>query len=147
VLDARSWRWPHGTLAVVAVIYLASYLGLVSFGRVEQVLEALAGPPEATRAVFPAGTGRAEALFVVFAFLFLTPLAAMFGLLLPLLAGALVGTALHRAVRLPELAGSLLFWAALLAVAVARASDWWPWAGWFVHLLARALLIALERGS
>jgi hypothetical protein len=147
VLDARSWRWPHWTLLLVAVLYLTSYVGLISVGRVEQGLEALAGPPEATRTVFPAGTGRAEALFLVFAFLLLTPLAAMFGLLLPLFAGAVVGTALRRLLRLPELAGSLLFWTALLAVAVVRAGDWWPWAGWFIHLLARAMLIAIERGS
>lgn len=147
MFDARLWRWPHWMLAVVAVVYLTSYFGLISLGRVEQVLEALAGPPDATRTVFPAGTGRAEALFLVFAFLLLTPLAAMFGLLLPLFAGALVGTTLHRVLRLPELVGSLLFWAALVVVAAVRAGDWWAWAEWFVNLLARALLIALERGN
>jgi hypothetical protein len=111
---------------------------------VERVLERLAGSPEQTAGLFTPGLERADALFLMFAFLLLTPLAVFFGLLLPLFLSAVFASFLNRAAQMPDVVGALLFWIALGVAAWLTVDRWGPGAAWFVHLLARAFLVALR---
>jgi hypothetical protein len=143
VLKVTSWHWPQWVIFSLGLLYLASYFGLIGLGRVEQELEWLAGSPEATSSIYQ-GSGQAEALFMVFAFLFLTPVAAVIALFVPLFLSAVVAAFLERTVRLPVVVGTVLFWLVLLTVAGVYSDHWWPHAQWFVNLLARGFLIALQ---
>lgn len=137
-----SWRWPHWVLLSLGLLYAASFFGLFSF--MDQVLHGLAGNPEATSNVYR-DTGQGEALVLVFAFMLLTPVAIGIALLVPLILSGAFAAFLHRATRLPVLAGTLLFWIALGGVAYLFQEHWWPQARWFVNLVARGFLIALQR--
>jgi hypothetical protein len=128
----------------LGLLYLASYLGLVSVGRVEQELEWLAGNPDATSSIYQ-DTGQGEALFMVFAFLLLTPVAIGLALLVPLFISAAVAAFLNRATNLPVLAGTLLFWLVLVTIAYFYQELWWPQTRWFVNLVARGFLIAMQK--
>ena len=144
MIKVSSWRWPHWVLLSLGLLYLASYFGLVSVGRVEQELEWLAGNPEATANVYR-DTGQGEALVVVFAFLLLTPVAGAVALAVPLFMSAAVAAFLNRTTRMPVVAGTVLFWIVLLAGAYLFQEHWWPQAKWFINLLARGFLIAIEK--
>jgi hypothetical protein len=108
------------------------------------VLERLAGSPEQTAGLFTPGLERADALFLMFAFLLLTPLAVFFGLLLPLFLSAVVAAFLNRAAQVPDPVGALVFWIAFGGAAWLTVGWWGPGATWFIHLLARAFLVALR---
>lgn len=144
VLNVSSWRWPQWLLFGLALVAVASYLGLISFGGVEAGLERLAGPPEATASVFEDSTGSAEALFIVFGFLLLAPVALIVVASVPMAMSAVVAAYLNRMVGLPVAVTTLVIWliAALAAIMVADA--WLPWVKWSGQLVARAFLIALQ---
>lgn len=135
------WGWGRWLLLLVGVLFLASYLGWLSWGPVEDALRRLAirpGVPEVFRDI---GVGRAEALFVLLSFLVLTPFATLVGLFLfVFLLMILVGTLgpLWRLLGLPQwtLVGLLLV--ILGGAAYARSALWLPWVLWLSGLVAQA---------
>lgn len=139
-----AWRWPQWMLFFLGLCYLAFYFGFVSLGQVEHELERLgAQSPDAT-AILSGETGRGEALFIVFAFLFLTPVAVVIAASTPLFLSAATAAFLNRLIRLPEVVGSLLFWIVLVGVAWVERAQWLPWGQWLLSLVARAFLLALR---
>lgn len=143
MLNVSSWRWPHWLLFSLGLVSLASYLGLISFGHVEQGLEHLAGNPEATASVFAEDTGRAEALFIVFGFLFLTPVIVIVVASVPMFVSAVTATYLNRFVGLPLGLTTLLIWVLMAVIAAVKADAWLPWATWIGQLVARAFVLAI----
>ncbi|HSE91729.1 MAG TPA: hypothetical protein VLF19_00355, partial [Methylomirabilota bacterium] len=94
--------------------------------------------------VFGQDAGRAEALFIVFAFLFLTPVVFAMGAFVPLFASAVAAEFMFSIARLPQAAGALLFWIALTVTAWVKVDAWLPGVQWLGSLIARAFLIALH---
>ena len=141
-MKAGWWRWPHWVLLTLMVLYGASYLGLMSY--MDQALNALAGDPAATASVYR-DTLQGEALVLVFGFMLLTPIAIALALLVPLILSGAFAAFLNRATNLPVYAGTLLFWIALGVVAYFLREHWYPQAQWFVNVMARGFLIALQR--
>jgi hypothetical protein len=137
-----SWRWPHWVLLALVVLYGASYLGLMAL--MDQMLNTLAGDPQATSNVYR-DTGQGEALVLVFAFMLLAPVALALVLLVPLILGGAFAAFLHRATNMPMMAGTLVFWVALGVVAFFLREHWYPQAQWFVNVMARGFIIALQR--
>jgi hypothetical protein len=136
------WRWPHWVLLTLVVLYGLSYLGLMAF--MDQMLNALAGSPESTANVYR-DTGQGEALVLVFAFMLLTPVAIALVLLVPLILSGAFAAFLNRATNIPVIVGTLCFWVALGIGAFLFREHWWPQAQWFVNVMARGFLIALQR--
>ncbi|MGH7390262.1 MAG: hypothetical protein ACREM3_12510 [Candidatus Rokuibacteriota bacterium] len=139
-----TWGWRHWALFGLAVVGVVGYFELISSARVEFVLERLAGQSESAAKVFGQDSGRAEALFIVFAFLFLTPVAFAMAAFLPLFASAVVSEFLFSLVRLPQAAGAALFWMTLTITAWVKVEAWLPGIQWLGSLIARAFLIALR---
>jgi hypothetical protein len=144
VLDVRSWGWPRWVLFGLGCLAVASYYQLISLGTVEQVLDRVAGNPEQMRGIFTEGLERAEALFLMFAFLLLTPVVAFFALFLFLFASAAVSAFLSSVVNMPEAPASIVVWIGLAVAAFITSDRWWPGAVFFLRLLARAFLVALR---
>jgi hypothetical protein len=108
------------------------------------MLNTLAGDPQATSNVYR-DTGQGEALVLVFAFMLLAPVALALVLLVPLILGGAFAAFLHRATNMPMMAGTLVFWVALGVVAFFLREHWYPQAQWFVNVMARGFIIALQR--
>src|SRR5262249_25629768 len=111
---------------------------------VDQALNALAGDPAATSTIYR-DTLQGEALVLVFAFMLLTPIAIGLALLVPLILSGAFAAFMNRATNLPVYAGTLLFWIVLGVVAFILREHWYPQAQWFVNVMARGFLIALQR--
>ncbi|HEV8643011.1 MAG TPA: hypothetical protein VGV13_18135 [Methylomirabilota bacterium] len=137
-----SWRWPQWFVFVLALLALASYFGLISTGRVDQELDRLAARSD--RELLTRDTGRGEALFIVFAFLLLTPVAVGLVACVPMFASATAGAFLQRLIRLPEVVGTLLFWIGFAVLAYFTVDAWLPWMQQVAGLIARAFFIALQ---
>jgi len=71
-----SLRRSHWVLLGLVVLFLFTYFGLLSWGRVEDALESLAAYSSGAK-VFQATVDRADAIFIVFMFLMLTPMAVV----------------------------------------------------------------------
>lgn len=138
------WRWKHWIMLGLGAIGASVYFGLITGARLETMLERLAAQSESTAAVFAQDAGRGEALVIVFGFLLLTPVAFAMAAFVPLFASAVVAEFLFSLARLPHVAGTLLFWVTVTAVAWVRADGWLPSVQWLGSLIARAFLIALR---
>ena len=66
-------------------------------------------------------------------------------LLVPLILGGAFAAFLHRATNMPMMVGTLVFWVVLGVVAFFLREHWWPQAQWFVNVMARGFIIALQR--
>lgn len=140
--DPKSWS--HWTLLVLVVIFLMSYFGLVSWGKIGDAIEALAENPSGAQ-MFHVQIDRADAIFMVFMFLMLTPLAlvAIVGLI------AFVGAVLtgmlesmyHRP-GMPEWIFTLSVYLVLLVVAFLTRAIWSPQAVGLASLIARSMIAA-----
>jgi hypothetical protein len=144
VLNVRSWGWSHWLFFGVGIVYLIFYFGYLRFSDVEGAVQRMALSPEKTAGIFTPGIERAEALFIMFGILLLTPVAAFFALFTSLFATAVASAFLTQTVRLPEAAASLVVWLGVGALAVVYFDLWWPSVQWFVNLLALAFLVALR---
>ena len=137
------WGWGRWFLALLGVLFLASYFGWLSWGPVENAIRTLAvrpGVPEVFREI---AVGRTEALFVLLSFLLLTPVATLVGLflfvfLLMIVAGTL--GPLWRMLGLPQWALVVLLVLVLGGVAYAKNGMWLPWVVWLSGLVAQAYL-------
>ena len=137
------WGWGRWFLALLGVLFLASYFGWLSWGPVENAIRTLAvrpGVPEVFREI---AVGRTEALFVLLSFLLLTPVATLVGLflfvfLLMIVAGTL--GPLWRLLGLPQWALVVLAVLVLGGVAYAKNGMWLPWVLRLSGLVAQAYL-------
>ena len=150
----RFMRPSHWVLLTLVVLFLCIYLGLLSWGRVQDSLESLAAYKSGAQ-VFQAKVDRADSIFIVFMFLMLTPLlVAALGTTIALVGAVLAGF-LESLVRMPATpegpAGTpaLPDWMFTVAVYVGLAlaaffsrALWLPEFQGLLSLIARAILAA-----
>ena len=139
------WRWTHWFLLLVGALFLGTYLNLLSWGPVVEVIPGLAGQPGASDG-FKGFSLRAEALLGLISLLLLTPLVGMVALFLLLLvwtglAGTL-GPIAHR-LGIPDWAFILLLATASAGVVYAKSGAWLPWAETLIERITSAYLIPL----
>jgi hypothetical protein len=136
----------HWVLLAISILFLLSYTGFISWGKVAQALEHLADQP-AVRQRFATPIGRGEAIVTSFMFILLTPLAlAAFGGVVAFV-GAVVAGLLRMIIPLRD-APQWIFYATAyvgIAVAVWLLREYWIEPTWeFVGLIAKAILIAMQ---
>lgn len=136
----------HWILLVLIALFLFTYFGLLSWGRIEDALESLAEHPRGAK-VFQVKFDRADAAVMVFIFLLLTPLAlvAVFGAIA--FGGAVLAGLLESLLRVSGFPDWPFVGAAYLLLAVAgylTRAAWLPQAQGFMSLLARAILAAYQ---
>ena len=150
----RFMRTSHWVLLTLVVLFLCIYLGLLSWGRVQDSLESLAAYKSGAQ-VFQAKVDRADSIFIVFMFLMLTPLVvAALGTTIALVGAVLAGF-LESLVRTPArregMPGTpaLPDWMFTVAVYLALAlatffsrALWLPEFQGLLSLIARAILAA-----
>jgi hypothetical protein len=138
--------WRTKLLCALAIFVIAGYCGVLApvqqrledFAKTEPVVRAASQPGVAT--IFKGPEARAEAYFVVFLFMFLSPLAltmvavlliialtALAGMLAPLLGGEKV------ALLIVEILGAIVIYV--------QRGLWLPHANYVVGLLARAYVV------
>src|SRR2546428_13654890 len=136
----------HWILLGVSVLFLASYSGFVSWGKVAQALEYLADQP-AVRQRFATPIGRGEAIVTSFMFVLLTPLAlAAAGGVIAFI-GAIAARILRTILPLRDLRDRVFITAAYVAIAIAGwfLRAFWTGPAWeFLGLIAKAILIATQ---
>lgn len=141
VLDRRHWF-----LMGLVALFLATYFGLLSWGRIEESLEALAAHTSGAP-VFQARVDRADAIFIVFMFLFLTPMALVAAAGAVAFVGAVLAGFLESLVRrpgMPDWVFTLVVYLTLSVAAYVTRSLWVPQADGFLSLIARAILAAYQ---
>ena len=138
------WAWvrSHRLVVLLGVAFVAVHFQLVTWGRVEEMINRLAAQP-GVAGVFSAGDeeARVEAFFILFAFLMLSPAAAIAGTGLVLLVFAILAGLLApvgHVCRVPSVVLDTLLAGALGALAYARQDLWAPWLLWMFGLVARA---------
>ena len=138
-----AWRLPHWLLALGIATWFAIQTG---FLQPREIALWFAGRPEVMRAFGDPNFGRADALMMIFATLFLGPFALFIGVVVIVFVMAVLGGAVLPVVRLMRLpdwfATSIV--AVFMAVAAWLQSDlWMPYSLWFLSMLARAWRIVL----
>lgn len=152
----RSMSRSHWVLLALVVLFLCIYLGLLSWGRVQDSLESIASYKSGSQ-VFQAKVDRADAIFIAFMFLMLTPVAVVALGTITVLAGAVLAGFLESLVRRPATPGgtpgtpALPDWMFTVAVYVGLAlaaffsrALWLPEFQGFLSLIARAILAAYQ---
>ena len=144
---AGVWAWvrSHRLVVLLGAALLATHFQLVTWGRVEEMINRLAAQP-GVAATLRAGDdeARVEAFFILFAFLFFTPAAVVAGSGMVLLAFAILAGLLApvgRFFRIPGIVLDTLLAVALSVLAYARQDLWAPWLLWMLGLVARAYLV------
>ncbi len=133
-------------LLSLGALFLFTYFGLLSWGRVEDALEALAAKP-AGAPVFASKVERSDAIFLVFMFLMLTPLAlvALGGIVA--FAGSVLAGLLESLVKtpgLPDWAFTGVVYLAAIVVGYFTRAAWQPQVQGLLSLIARAVLAAYQ---
>lgn len=139
-------RRSHWILLALVVLFLLGYGGLISWGRVEEALESLAGTSSGAT-IFQAKIDRADAIFIVFMFLMLTPIAVIAaGAVLAFVSAVLAGVleAFLRTPGVPDWVFSATVYLLLVVVAYFTRGLWLPEAQGFLSLVARAVLAAYQ---
>jgi len=136
----------HWIFLGLCVLFLASYTGFISWGKVAEALEYLADQP-AVRQRFATPIGRGEAIVTSFMFVLLTPLAlaAAAGLLAFL--GAIGAGILRSIVPVRDLPDWIFLGSAYTAIVITiflLRSLWTGPAMEVVGLVAKAILIATQ---
>lgn len=142
----RFMRPSHWVLLTLVVLFLCIYLGLLSWGRVQDSLESLAAYKSGAQ-VFQAKVDRADSIFIVFMFLMLTPLlVAALGTTIALVGAVLAGflESLVRTPGMPDWIFTLVVYLALAVAAYLTRGTWLPQAQGFLSLVARAILAAYQ---
>jgi len=141
-----SLRRSHWVLLGLVVLFLFTYFGLLSWGRVEDALESLAAYSSGAK-VFQATVDRADAIFIVFMFLMLTPMAVVaVGAIIAFIGTVLAGflESLVRTPGMPYWIFTLVVYLALAVAAYLTRGTWLPQAQGFLSLVARAILAAYQ---
>jgi hypothetical protein len=143
IFTPTAWRLPHWLLAFGIATWFAIHTG---FLQPREIALWFAGRPEVLRAFGDPNFGRADALMLIFATLFLGPFALFIGVVVIVFAMAILGGAVLPVVRwmkLPDWFATSIV-AVVMAVAAWLQSELWvPHSLWFLSLLARAWRIVL----
>lgn len=140
--DVWSWVRSHKLVVLLGAAILATHFQLVTWGRVEEMINRLAAQPGVAE-VLRSGDEetRVEAFLILFAFLLLSPMAAAAGSGVVLLGFAILAGLLAPVghfLRIPGVVLDTLLAVALGALAYARQDLWLPWLLWMLGLVARA---------
>lgn len=134
----------HWIFLGVCVLFLLSYFGFISWGKVSQALERLADQP-AVRERFSTPIGRGEAIVTSFMFVLLTPLAIAAALGIVAFLGA-IGAGIIRAVLpvrdVPDYVFLTIAYVGVFIVIFLTRALWSGPAYEFIGLIAKAILIA-----
>ena len=139
-------RKRHWVLLGVSVLFLLTYSGFVSWGKVGQALEYLADQP-AVRQRFATPIGRGEAIVTAFMFVLLTPLALAAAGGVVAFVGAIGAGIIRMFVPFRGLPDWFFLGAAYVGIVIGvwLARDWWIGLVWeLMGLIARAILIATQ---
>jgi len=139
-------RWSHWLLLVFIAGFLVSYFGFVSWGRLGDALEALAERPAGAQ-IFHEKIDRADAIFMIFVFLFLTPLALVAGFSIVTFVGSVLTgmlEAIYRRPGMPEWVSTLCVYLLLALAAYLTRVFWYPQVQGFASLIARAMIMAVR---
>jgi hypothetical protein len=134
----------HWIFLGACVLFLASYSGFISWGKVSQALERLADQP-AVRERFATPIGRGEAIVTSFMFVLLTPLAIAAALGIMAFFGAIGAGILRAVLPLRDAPDYIFLTIAYVGVLIGiwLARGYWTGPAWeFVGLIAKAILIA-----
>jgi hypothetical protein len=143
IFTPTTWRLPHWLLAVGTVIWFAIQTG---FLQPREIAVWFAGRPEVMRAFGDPNFGRADALMLIFATLFLGPFALFVGVVVVVFLMAVLGGAVLPAVRwmqLPDWIATSIVAVGMAGAAWMQSDLWLPRSLWFLSLLARAWKIVL----
>ena len=143
IFTPTAWRLPHWLLALGIATWFAIQTGMFS---PRELAMWFAGRPEVMRAFGDPNFGRADALMLIFATLFLGPFALFIGIVLIVFLMALLGGAVLPVVRwmkLPDWFATSVVAVLMAGVAWLQSDLWVPHSLWFVSLLARAWRIVL----
>ena len=134
----------HWIFLGACVLFLLSYFGFISWGKVSQALEGLADQP-AVRERFATPIGRGEAIVTSFMFVLLTPLAIAAAMGIVAFLGAIGAGVLRAVLPLREVPDwvflSVAYVGVFIAIWLARGL-WIGPAYEFIGLIAKAILIA-----
>src|SRR5882672_1267708 len=139
-------RRGHWILLGVSVLFLLTYSGFISWGKVELALEYLADQP-AVRQRFATPIGRGEAIVTSFMFVLLTPLALAAAGGIVAFIGAIGAGILRMFMPLRDLPDWIFLGAAYIGIVIGvwLARDWWTGPVWeLLGLIAKAILIATQ---
>ena len=134
----------HWIFLGACVLFLATYAGFVSWGKVAQALERLADQP-AVRERFATPIGRGEAIVTSFMFFLLTPLAIAAALGIIAFLGAIGAGILRMVLPLRDVPDYVFLTIAYVGVFIGiwLARGLWKGPAWeFIGLIAKAILIA-----
>ena len=137
-------NWSHWLLLVFVVAFLLSYFGFVSWGRLGDAIESLAERPAGAK-VFQEKIDRADAIFMVFTVLFLTPLALVAAAGVVAFIGAALAGFLESMFHRPGMPDWFFTGCVYLVLAVVgfyTRSIWFPEVRGFASLVARAMVAA-----
>src|SRR5437899_6864170 len=136
----------HWIFLGACVLFLLSYFGFISWGKVAQALERLADQP-AVRQRFATPIGRGEAIVTAFMFVLLTPLALAAAGGVVAFVGAIGAGIIRMFVPFRQLPDWFFLGAAYVGIVIGvwLARDWWTGPVWeLMGLIARAILIATQ---
>jgi hypothetical protein len=134
----------HWIFLGACVLFLASYSGFISWGKVAQALERLADQP-AVRERFATPIGRGEAIVTSFMFVLLSPLAIAAALGIIAFLGAISAGILRAVMPLRDVPDYYFLAIAYVGVFIGiwLARPYWTGPAWeFIGLIAKAILIA-----
>lgn len=143
IFTPTAWRLPHWLFASAVVIWFAIQTG---FLQPREIAAWFAGRPEVMRAFSDPNFGRADALMLLFATLFLGPFALFIGIVLVVFTMAILGGAVlpvTRWMQLPDSVATGLVTGALIGAAWMQSDLWVPRSLWFLSLLARAWRVVI----
>jgi hypothetical protein len=137
------WRLPHWLLAAGIVIWFAIQTGML---QPREIALWFAGRPEVIRAFAEPHFGRADALMLIFATLFLGPFALFIGVVCVVFVMAILGGAVlpvTRWMQLPDSVATAVVAVVMAGAAWMQSELWVPRSLWFLSLVARAWRVVL----
>jgi hypothetical protein len=143
IFTPTAWRLPHWLFAGAVVIWFAIHTGML---QPREIALWFSGRPEVLRAFGDPNFGRADALILIFATLFLGPFALLIGIVLVVFVMAILGGAvlpMTRWMQLPDSVATAAVAVAIVTAAWLQSDLWVPRSLWFLSLLARAWRVVL----
>lgn len=143
IFTPTAWRLPHWLLAAGIVLWFANQTGVL---QLREMALWFAGRPEVMKAFGDPNFGRADALILIFATLFLGPFAVFIGIVCVVFVMAILGGAvlpLTRWMQLPDSVATGVVAVAMAGAAWMQSDFWIPRSIWFLSLVARAWRVVL----
>lgn len=143
IFTPTAWRLPHWLLATGIVLWFANQTGVL---QLREMALWFAGRPEVMKAFGDPNFGRADALILIFATLFLGPFAVFIGIVCVVFVMAILGGAvlpLTRWMQLPDSVATGVVAVAMAGAAWMQSDFWIPRSIWFLSLVARAWRVVL----